>query len=389
MRFTDIVLLSTADWDNPFWTNKQHVAVELARRGHRILYIDSLGIRRPTLKAHDRRRILRRVIRALKPPRRVRENLWVWSPLVLPAQGRPWVRGANRVLLRVGLKLWQTVLGVRSEILWTYSPLTTEFLRTSAFKAVVYHCVDDLKNWPGTPKSILESAEAALLRTANVVFTTSPRLYEERRILNSNTYYLPNVADFEHFSKARESNAEIPPDLAAISMPRLGFIGAISGVKLDFSLLKHIATEHPEWSIVLIGAVGVGDPWTNISEIAGIPNIHFLGPRPYARLPNYLKGFQIGLLPNRLNDYTASMFPMKFFEYLAAGLPVVSVNLPALRNYCDVVSIADSPTAFSQCIRDVLNGTGPTLEARVSCARRHTYVTRMDSMLEILTQSFE
>ncbi|WP_426722600.1 hypothetical protein [Enterobacter cloacae complex sp. 310G5] len=26
----DIVVLSTADWDNPFWTNKQHVALELA-----------------------------------------------------------------------------------------------------------------------------------------------------------------------------------------------------------------------------------------------------------------------------------------------------------------------------------------------------------------------
>jgi hypothetical protein len=39
----DIVVLSTADWDNPFWTNKQHVAVELANRGHRVLYIESLG----------------------------------------------------------------------------------------------------------------------------------------------------------------------------------------------------------------------------------------------------------------------------------------------------------------------------------------------------------
>lgn len=27
----DIVVLSTADWDNPFWTNKQHVTVELGK----------------------------------------------------------------------------------------------------------------------------------------------------------------------------------------------------------------------------------------------------------------------------------------------------------------------------------------------------------------------
>ena len=31
MTKKDILILSTADWDNPFWTNKQHVAVELAK----------------------------------------------------------------------------------------------------------------------------------------------------------------------------------------------------------------------------------------------------------------------------------------------------------------------------------------------------------------------
>ncbi|PLM63747.1 glycosyltransferase family 1 protein, partial [Klebsiella pneumoniae] len=45
MENKDIVLLSTADWDNPFWTNKQHVAVELSRLGYKVFYIDSLGLR--------------------------------------------------------------------------------------------------------------------------------------------------------------------------------------------------------------------------------------------------------------------------------------------------------------------------------------------------------
>ncbi len=29
----NIIILSTADWDNPFWTNKQHVALDLAKKG--------------------------------------------------------------------------------------------------------------------------------------------------------------------------------------------------------------------------------------------------------------------------------------------------------------------------------------------------------------------
>ena len=47
--FKDIVLVSTAEWHHPFWTNKQHTALALARQGCRILYIDSLGLRKPRL----------------------------------------------------------------------------------------------------------------------------------------------------------------------------------------------------------------------------------------------------------------------------------------------------------------------------------------------------
>ena len=49
----NIILFSTAEWNNPFWTNKQHVAVELAAMGYNILYIDSQGIRKPSIKKHD------------------------------------------------------------------------------------------------------------------------------------------------------------------------------------------------------------------------------------------------------------------------------------------------------------------------------------------------
>lgn len=34
------------------------------------------------------------------------------------------------------------------------------------------------------------------------------------------------------------------------------------------------------------------------------------------------------------------MFPMKFFEYLAAGKPIVSVNLPALKDFTHIAKIS-------------------------------------------------
>ena len=74
----DFVVLATADWDHPLWTNKQHTALTLAAAGHRVLYVESLGIRPPRVGASDRTRIVRRLRRMLQLPCQRQERLWVW-----------------------------------------------------------------------------------------------------------------------------------------------------------------------------------------------------------------------------------------------------------------------------------------------------------------------
>jgi glycosyltransferase involved in cell wall biosynthesis len=387
MSREDVVLMSTADWDNPFWTNKQHVAVELGRRGHRVLYIDSLGLRRPSLSTGDATRIWRRLVSGIKPPRRVMENVWVWSPILLPFHGVTWVRKLNRLLLAAGLNMWMSVLGMRKGIFWTYSPLSTEMLDVRRWPCVAYHCVDEIKAMPGMPADTLVRAETDLIKRADIIFVTSITLEKSRRALNPNTYYLPNVADFDHFSKALNESTSIPSDLETIPQPRIGFIGAISGYKINFALLKAVAEAHPEWSLVLIGQVGEGDPWTDASVLRELDNVHLIGPRPYAELPAYLKGFDVAILPNQLNDYTAAMFPMKFFEYLAAGRPVVSVDLPSLSEYADSVCLAKSTDEFIAGIDSALSGRGISRQQRVELARQNTYAARTERMLRLVSEA--
>lgn len=380
----DIVLLSTADWDNPFWTNKQHVAVELERRGHRVLYVDSLGLRRPSASTHDLRRLLHRLVRGLRPPRQVRPRLWVWSPLVVPLQRYALVRRVNRWLLSAGLHLWRRRLGIRCELAWTYNPMTTTLFPTHAFAKIVYHCVDEIEAQPGMPANEIAAGEAELLRSADFCFVTAEHLRDTRRRLNPNTHYFPNVADFDHFAKALSPDTQIPEDLGRLPRPRIGFVGAISAYKLDFSLVRALAESHPQWSIVLIGKVGEGDPWTNVDVLRDVPNVHLLGPRPYAELPAYLKGFDTAILPNALNDYTRGMFPMKFFEYLAAGCPVVSSALPALREYRHVAYLADSQEDFIAAVEHTLRGACAPLAERLDVAREHTYARRTARMMDLL-----
>ena len=72
-----------ADWDTELWTNQHHLMSRLARE-NRVLFVESLGLRRPQLAGRDLTRIARRAA-ARAASRRARvDGLHVLSPLVMP-----------------------------------------------------------------------------------------------------------------------------------------------------------------------------------------------------------------------------------------------------------------------------------------------------------------
>lgn len=382
----DITLLSTADWDHPLWTNKQHVALCLSRLGHRVLYVDSLGLRAARPEAADRRRILRRLRRGLRPPRAVAPGLWVWSPLVLPGARSSLLTALNRLLLRVGLAFARAWLRLSNDWLWTYNPRTLAVLDPAAYRLLVYHCVDDIQSQPGMDAGDLDRWEEALCRRAAIVFVTSPALEASRRRFNPRTHFFPNVADHGHFAAALDPGIVVPAALAALPRPRIGFVGAISAYKLDLALLEALAATHPQWTFVLIGPVGEGDPGTDASALRRLPNVHLAGARPYAELPAWLAGVDAAILPLRRNAYTEAMFPMKFFEYLAAGRPVVATAIRSLLPYADRVSLVEpQPAAFAAALAQALRSDSPEQrQARSRLAAGHTYEQRTGAMLELI-----
>ena len=384
----EIVLFSTADWDHPFWTNKQPVALHLAERGFRVLYVESLGLRRPTAGSRDLKRIVGRVARAARGPRRVRDNVWVVSPLAIPWHASRVARRVNDWLLERWLARQCRRLDFGSPIVWTYNPLVGSLASRLGASLLVYHCVDDLSAAPHMPQLAIHEAERDLVRAADVVFTTSSALDARCRDWNpAATQFLPTVADYDHFSQAREPGP-IPDDLASIPRPRVGFVGALSTYKVDFELIAAIARSRPEWHWVLIGQVGEGQPETTI-EVLRLPNIHLLGPRDYARLPAYLRGFDVATIPARANPYTAAMFPMKFFEYLAAGLAVVACHVPAIVPFSGACELVDSQSQFMSAIERILAGQRPDREHCLQLARQYTWQWRMDEMLAVLEKTWQ
>lgn len=385
----DFIVLATADWDHPLWTNKQHTASTLAAAGHRVLYVESLGIRPPRVGPADRLRILRRLWRLLQLPRQQSARLWVWSPPVLPGGHTGKALALNRKLLQGGLDVACRWLGFTNPILWTYNPLTTLYLELENFSGSVYHCVDRIQDQPGMPVARIEVSEQALAQAVDVVFATSPQLQINHQPLNYHTLLFGNVADHGHFSRARlcdgRAPLSCPEGLLAAPRPRLLFMGAIDAYKLDLLLLLQLAQRNSEWTFVLIGPVGECDPSTDVGALAACVNVKLIGPVAYGDLPAWLAHSDLALLPLQLNGYTRHMFPMKFFEYLSSGLPVVATAIPALEAHADVALLCPPQLeAFEQAILCALSGAGPSLEQRLERAATQTYEARTAAMLAYL-----
>ena len=385
----NILVLSTADWEHPIWTNKQHVAIALADLGHRVIYLDSLGIRKVTTSAKDKQRVLRRIRDIIRSPRKIRQRLWSVSPLVIPGIQKGLLKSLNRRLINLTIYFTCLKLGFKCDTLWTYNPATTIYLNPESFKRSLYHCVDDIGSQPNMPKDTISSLERELAKKVNLVIATTPNLRNKLEVFSKQIHMMPNVVEYEHFalpsSESKKKGEEI---IKAINHPIIGFVGAISNYKIDFKLLSYLAEKNKEYSFVLIGPIGEGEFETNISDLKSKANIHFIEAQDYENIPGIISNFDVGIIPSRRNKYTESMFPMKFFEYLASGIPVVAKEIPALKPYKTKARLCNDAESFSKQIQLALlnDNIQEKKKERQSLAKENTYEIRTKNMLDLLQQ---
>ena len=83
-RGADVICVSSIDWDF-IWQGHQEIMARLAAAGHRVLFVENTGVRQPRMRDLPRlRHRVRNWLRGINGFRRERQNLWVYSPLVLP-----------------------------------------------------------------------------------------------------------------------------------------------------------------------------------------------------------------------------------------------------------------------------------------------------------------
>jgi len=343
---TDSLLFFGEDWGRHNSTG-QYLALAL-KRSYRVIWWDSLGLRRPSLTPADIGRAAAKLLRfAGRLVARRREDpeddMEVVTPLVIPYHGPRWVGRVNAALVRA---LAAREGAYPPAIVIAACPAAADVMERIPARLKVYYCADEYSSLPGMDENKVRSLERRLLAAVDVVVASSRTLVEEKGKQHKNVRYLPHGVDYESFSRA-VMTPRSPPELERVSRPIVGFVGLVDE-HIDLDLIAFLARSFPEVEFVFVGPVEVDNPPRR-------SNIHYLGPRPHRRLFGYLAQFDVGIIPYRRGPFAENANPTKLREYLAAGLPVVSVPVPEAKAISPHVQFAENPPEFAHTLGELLS----------------------------------
>jgi len=372
------IICFSNDWRND--PTSKHQIMRVLGRENTILWINSVGLRQPTLVKEDVSRMARKLRSFFRGPEKIHDRFYVFTPIVIPFHHSKLAQGVNTTLLTLSLEHYIKKFHMKDIIFWFYLPSAQFILRRMHPAFILYHCVDEWSKFSFIDEKISEKEES-LCRRADIVLTSARELQATKSRFNPHTYYIPHGVDYEYFHGAASRNAPAPPEMAAIPKPIAGFFGLIHEW-IDTELLEYLVRRNPAVSFVFIGKTSV-----DVSKIAAYPNAHFLGQKAYGELVSYAQHFDVGLIPFKINELTINVNPIKLKEYLALGVPVVSVDLPEVAAYERVVNVAGSYEAFDEALRRELRGECKASRAELDAiAREETWERKVEEISALIEE---
>jgi glycosyltransferase involved in cell wall biosynthesis len=376
LRGRDILCFSH-DWSSdPL--SKTHL-IRVLSKDNRILWINAIANRKPEVSTHDASRVLKKLKSFSKPIFEAEPNIYVLNPLALPAYGNPLVRKFNQVFLLSQVRKAMRELDFESPVNMVFNPAAGLLAGRLGETEIIYYCVDDYTAFTGAAKGLRE-IEESLFQRSDFVVVSAKKLLDDKKKFNDSTYMIRHGTDWNHFRTATDPETPIPDDIAGLPKPVIGFHGLLADW-VDFELIKETAEHFRNGSVVLIGKFGAGAE-KKAKELGTVPNVHFLGRKPYTELPGYCKGFDVAINPFVINELTLAANPLKVREYLAAGLVTISTDIPEVRVLENCLVGRDNQE-FIQQIENALRSSKSRKE--VSDAIRHeSWDAKVDELREII-----
>lgn len=361
------VICAGTSWDG-IWFPEKHIADRLTAYGP-VLWVDP-----PVSPLSPRRNPA--VAASLAGPRLrlIRPRLARLTPVVLPGMRRPGMQLVTEFLVRRALRAGVAELGCTVRALVIACP-DVLFGECGERLRVVYATDDFVAGAAlmGVGVARVRRNERRLAEQADLVVGVSQSLVDHWGALGRSAVLVANGCDDSMFATTDE--APLPDDVE-LPRPIAGFIGHLSD-RINLALLEAVAATGR--SLLLVGPRQPTFEIGRMERLLGLPNVRWVGPKPFESLPSYLRVIDVGLTPYAGSEFNRASFPLKTLEYLAGGRGVVATDLPAVR-WLDspLITVASAPDTYAAAVVRALDEPRlPALVAeRRALASRHSWSAR-------------
>ncbi len=367
----DIIVMGIQAWDIEIGSNCKNIALEMAKN-NRVLYANPPMDRVSRYRERHTKKIQKRL--QIKKGQesdliQLRDTLWTLYPKTMTEsinfiKNRFLFDLLNKMNARrfsTDIKTAIRRLGFQEYIIFNDSSMFLgQYIKDLLQPAFyVYYMRDYLTKNPYWRKNGVR-LEPKLIQNADCVVNNSTLYTEYGKKFTAHSYMVGQGCDTSLFND-RSRKIGIPKDVQSIPKPIIGYVGFLSSRRLSIDILLHIATERPDWSIVLVGPQ---DDQFSSSQLHEIDNVYFLGSREASQLPNYIKGFDVAINPQLINDATMGNYPRKVDEYLAMGKPTVASSTKAMEYFKEHTYLGETPEDYVRLIEKALQENSAALEEK-------------------------
>jgi len=381
----DLIFVSMENWDD-IWRRNQFLCAGLARRfpDRKILFV---GL--PINVTNDIRRGRLPNLNQTDSAVPGLPSITLTRPLKLLPDTLGWGRRLNETLFRRHVRAAARRLGMQSPILWLNPHSAVHMAGQMGESQVIYDITDDWATLTQSPAltKLTIAQDAALCRRADAVLVCSERLYEMKQSLTERLYLIPNGVDADHYKSVLDGTGPLPSPADGWAKPVLGYTGTIHPDRVDVPLVEALAKRFPAGTIALVGPNMLAGE--DRQRLAACGNVVLTGPVPYAEVPEIMRAFDVCITPHRVTPFTESLNPIKLWEYLAAGKPIVATPVAGFRDYPQLVHLASDANGFELAVESALTEDPAAGEARRSEARRHSWNSRLDQIVEVMDSKKE
>ncbi len=244
---------------------------------------------------------------------------------------------------------------------------------------------------------ILRYIDRTLMRRATGVVSLTSTFAQELEELGwrktSDTAVLPDAYDDSIYRPLPKGASRQALGLGAQEQVLIysGLTFSYRGLERLLEAVAQLVPRFPALRLYLVGgrAAEVEKLRGQARSLGLIERVSFVGAVGREQVPQYLAAADVLVIPGTVSGASAS--PLKMFEYMAMDRPIVSVDIPALREVLDDRSAylfpPDDTAALARQIEEALSHPE---EAREKAARAlqdvaaYTYRHRAEMLLEIV-----